>query len=82
MGFIKFIGLILIFVISSTLGLALANKYKFRVQDLKLIRNILNILETNIKYTYKPLPQIFEEISRDFVGNIRRNLPNIKRKNE
>ena len=66
MLFIKSIILILILVLSSILGLAMANKFKCRVRDLKTMRNILNILETKIKYTYEPLPQIFDDIAKEF----------------
>ena len=50
MLFIKSIILILIFALSGILGLAMANKFKDRVKDLKTMRNILNIIETKIKY--------------------------------
>ncbi len=62
--------LMLIFCISVFLGLALADRYKGRVADLKNMRNSLNILETKIKYTYEPLPQIFEDISKSFDSRI------------
>lgn len=67
---IKTIILISAFGISTLLGITFANKYKDRVNDLKSIRNILNIIGTKIKYTYEPLPQIFSEISKTFDGEI------------
>ena len=67
---IKCIVLLLTFFVTTFLGLALANRYKSRVKDLKDIRNILNILGTKIEYTYEPLPQIFSEISNEFSGGI------------
>ncbi len=67
---IKLILLIAILGISIFLGLAFANKYKGRVIDLKNIRNSLNILETKIKYTYDPLPRIFETLSNSFGNGI------------
>ena len=70
MVFIKYIILFFIFMSVSYIGLALASRYKNRVRDLKNIRNILNIIETKIKYTYEPLPQIFLEISQEFTGGI------------
>ena len=70
MVFIKYIILFFIFMSVSYIGLALASRYKSRVRDLKNIRNILNIIETKIKYTYEPLPQIFLEISQEFTGGI------------
>lgn len=65
-------GLILLFIFASAvlIGLAFANTYKQRTDDLKSMRNILNIFETKIKYTYEPLPQIFEDISKDYTGSI------------
>lgn len=67
---IKCIILLLTFFVTTFLGLALANRYKSRVKDLKDIRNVLNILGTKIEYTYEPLPQIFSEISNEFNGGI------------
>ena len=74
MIFFKWLLLISSFAISVILGLLIANKYKGRVKDLKAIRSILNILDTKIKYTYQPLPQIFEDISKAYHGSIRRNF--------
>lgn len=70
MIFIKYTILMLIFAVTSILGLAISNKYKFRVRDLKLLRNVLNVLETKIKYTYEPLPKIFDDLSKEFNGGI------------
>lgn len=71
---IKFIILFGTFLTSSFIGVALANKYKERVKDLKQVRSALNILKTKIEYTYKPLPQIFTEIADEFKNNIRGNI--------
>lgn len=71
---VKGIILMLIFAITLYLGMQLANKYKDRVKDLKVVRAILNIIETKIKYTYEPLPQIFEEISVQFQGRNKRYI--------
>ncbi len=70
MLFIKSIMLFSVFGITTFLGLMMANKFKERVKDLKAILSILNIIETKIKYTYEPLPQIFEDISNQFKTNI------------
>ena len=72
MIFIKWTILFAIFFISTAIGISIADRYKNRVNDLKNIRNILNILETKIKFTYEPLPQIFEEISNEFTGEVSR----------
>lgn len=67
---IKGMMLFSVFGITTFLGLMMANKFKERVKDLKSILSILNIIETKIKYTYEPLPQIFEDISNQFKSNI------------
>lgn len=59
----------------------LANKYKYRVNDLKKISSALNILKTKIEYTYEPLPKIFSDISREFNSPVRKNFWSSKRKN-
>lgn len=66
----KYIILLIIFFLTTFLGLAFSNKYRQRVSDLKSIRNILNILGTKITYTYEPLPQIFSDIYNEFDGGI------------
>lgn len=71
---IKWTILLGILLLSIKLGIAIANKYKYRVRDLKNIRSALSMLKTKMEYTYEPLPQIFSEIGNKFVGNIRDNL--------
>ncbi len=70
MIFIKWTILLAVFLISTYIGIAISNKYKNRVKDLKSIRNVFNILETKIKFTYEPLPEIFQDISNEFTGAI------------
>lgn len=70
---IKIIILGLIFAVSSILGLTMANRYKKRVNDLKMIFDVLNIIETKIRFIHEPLPQIFDDVSIQFngcIGNI------------
>ena len=67
---LKIILLFSVFGISTFLGYIMANKYKGRLHDLKLILSILNIIETKMKYTYEALPQIFEDISNKYTGGI------------
>ena len=71
---IKWIILLLILLVCSFLGMAFANTYKERVNDLKQIKMALNILKTKIEYTYEPLPQIFLSLSKEFEGGIRENF--------
>ena len=67
---IKFIFLIMILGASSYIGVIISNKYKDRTIELKEIKKGLNIFETKIKYTYEPVPDIFNEISKNLKGNI------------
>ncbi len=67
---IKVITLSLIFISSTSIGILMANKYKKRVEELSNMKKALNIFETKMKYTYMPIPDIFEEISKAFTNNI------------
>lgn len=67
---IKIIVLSLIFTSTSLVGFLISNKYKNRVIELKEMKNALNIFETKIKFTYAPIPEIFEEISKNIKENI------------
>ncbi|MCI9286743.1 MAG: hypothetical protein HFJ57_01965 [Clostridia bacterium] len=67
---IKFIFLIMILVASSYIGAIISNKYKDRTIELKEVKKGLNIFETKIKYTYEPVPEIFNEISKNLNENI------------
>ena len=73
MQVIKILLLFIILVLSSMIGKIISGKYKFRLQELKELKNSLNIFKTKIKFTYSPIPEIFEEISKTSnknVGNI------------
>lgn len=70
MLYIKIITIFMIVAIASMLGNIKAKKYKFRVDELKLIKESLNIFKTKIKFTYEPIPEIFKEISNLTNGNI------------
>lgn len=67
---VKFISLIAILILSSYIGIIITNKYKNRVIELKEIKRGLNIFETKIRYTYEPVPEIFNEISNTLKENI------------
>lgn len=67
---IKFLILALLLFITSWLGLILSKKYSNRVKELKQVKTGLNIIESKIKFTYEPIPEIFKEISTKFTGNI------------
>lgn len=67
---IKFVFLVIILVASAYIGIIISNKYKDRVIELKEVKKGLNIFETKIKYTYEPVPDIFNEISRNLKDNV------------
>ena len=66
----KFILLFLVFGGSSYIGILASKRYTSRTEELKQIKNALNMLETKIKFTYEPLPEIFEQISKTSAANI------------
>ena len=55
--------LILIFSLSSAIGIMIAKVYENRFKELKEFKNVLNIMKTKMKFTYEPLEEIFKEIS-------------------
>lgn len=59
-----------IFLSSSLIGILISKKYTNRVNELKEFKNALNIFKTKIKFTYAPLPEIFEEISKNTSENV------------
>ncbi len=66
----KFILLIMVFGGSSYIGLLLSKKYSNRTEELKQIKTALNMLETKIKFTYEPIPEIFNQIAKSVQENI------------
>jgi len=59
-----------IFLSSSLIGILISKKYKNRVNELIEFKNALNIFKTKISYTYKPIPDIFIDISENTSSNI------------
>ena len=80
MQIIKYFILFLISVSSSMIGKILSKKYVHRLEELEEMRNALNILKTKIKFTYEPIPEIFEEISKNTNPNIKNIFKNAKEK--
>ena len=62
---LKYILLLIIFGLSTSIGMAIARAYGNRVDELKEFKNILNIMKTKIKFTYEPLGEIFRQIDND-----------------
>lgn len=52
-----------IFLSSSAIGMLISKKYEDRVNELKEFKNALNMFKAKIKFTYEPIPEIFEQIS-------------------
>ena len=55
--------LFIILVACSLIGRYLSRKYIIRVNELEEMRNALNMLQSKIKFTYEPIPEIFEEMN-------------------
>ena len=65
MQIIKYFILFIILVSCSLIGRYMSKKYVIRVNELEEMKNALNILAAKIKFTYDPLPEIFEEIAKN-----------------
>src|SRR5574344_2038355 len=70
MQIIKYCILFFIFVFSSLIGKYISLGYKYRLQELEEIKNALNVFKSKIKFTYEPIPEIFEELSKNTSQNI------------
>lgn len=64
MGLIKFFNMICIIIICSYIGIIKAQKYELRVMELNKFQNALIMLKTKMQFTYEPIKNIFEEISK------------------
>lgn len=67
---LKYLLLIIIFSLSTAIGLVIAKMYENRVKELREFQNILNIMKTKIKFTYEPLVEIFKQISQENTTSI------------
>lgn len=67
---LKYILLIGIFVLSTSIGMLISKFYGNRVIELKEFKNILNIMKTKMKFTYEPLAEIFKLIAKDNQTNV------------
>ena len=70
MQVLKYFMLLLIFIASSLIGKFISKKYTYRLEELEEIKNILYIFKSKIKFTYEPIPEIFEEINAKTQNNI------------
>ncbi len=67
---IKYISILLVFVVTFLIGYLLSKKYTNRVKELKELQIALELLENKIKYTYEPIKEIFLQIKQMLVGPI------------
>lgn len=65
MQVIKYFMLFIILVSCSLIGRYLSKKYVIRVKELEEMKNALNMFKSKIKFTYEPIPEIFEEIAKN-----------------
>ncbi len=70
MQIIKYFMLFLILLGCTLLGRYISRKYVFRVKELEEIKNALNMLQSKIKFTYEPIPEIFGEIAENTKNSI------------
>lgn len=63
-----------IFLSSSAIGLLISKKYEDRVNELKEFKNALNMFETKIKFTYEPIPEIFDQIAKQMQTTVGRTF--------
>lgn len=70
MQILKYFMLFIILVVCSLIGRYFSKKYVVRVKELEEMKNALNMFKTKIKFTYEPIPEIFEEISKNVNQNI------------
>jgi len=67
---LKLLGALLIVGASSISGILIANKYRQRPLELRNLRSMLNLLETEIVFTSTPLPLALEKIAKHADSNI------------
>jgi len=70
MQIIKYLSLFLVILSSALIGRFLSKKYIYRLEELEEAKNALNIFKSKIKFTYEPIPEIFDQISETVNKNI------------
>ena len=69
MGFFRYIFLIAILTGSTSIGFLLSKGYLDRLNELKKLSNLINIFQNKLKFSRKPLSEIFEEVYFVETGN-------------
>ena len=67
---LKYTIMYLVFFICFFIGNIISKRYILRVKELQDFQNALNIIESKIKFTYEPLPEIFIQTSKLLSENI------------
>ena len=67
---IKWIILIAILGLSTSIGIKISQRYMRREFELKEVKSALNMFKSKIKYTYEPIPDTFMEIANNYSCNI------------
>lgn len=67
--YLKIGGIVGIIIICTILGEYKSKEYIKRVEELKNVKNALNIFKNKIKFTYEPIGEIFEEINNSIYEN-------------
>jgi len=67
---IKWTILFIIVIISFLIGEKISKKYTNRLKELQEIKNALNIFKTKVRFTYEPIPEIFNQMSLTLLPNI------------
>ena len=80
MQMIKYTILFFILLSSTLIGKYIAEHYYYRLKELEDIKTALNILKSKIKFTYEPLPEIFNEIAKNINKNISQLFENSTKK--
>ncbi len=61
--------LFLVFGICTMLGILKAKSYDARVEELKKVKNALEMLKSKIEFTYAPIKDIFAEVTKVVYSN-------------
>ena len=77
---IKYFMLFSVFLTATLIGKNISQKYKFRLDELEDIKNALNIFKSKIRFTYEPIPEIFNQISQNTSKNISKLFTNATEK--
>ena len=66
---LKMMLLFLVFGICTMLGILKAKSYDARVEELKKMKNALEMLKSKIEFTYAPIKDIFAEVTKVIYSN-------------